>query len=379
MKNESIIRAIGEIDEDIILEASIIHNEQNLRTERIAKKKVSHNARIALIAAVLVLSMGIMAGAVYVLHNWDTVFENYFQPTDKEKETVDSAIEDVDATVSLNGVTLTIRQTIGDDYNLYAVLDIKLPDAFDMSTLIIDPDAGLPKNEHVYTYDEATDTYYYVISPCTKFGRSDSDLYMPFVSFNQTVNGTEIHEGSVDDKIIEVDPVGNTITLLVKRTFTEKISGNPVTLSFEKLSYITDSIANGGVYVDVVNGPFSITWTPSYDCSSKAYTVYNGDTEIGSVILTPFYAAMLLDDASVLGSYRQVYDSIVPEQYLTITLTDGTIIEKQSTYGSIYRETVDSLAFEMDYWFELNKIIDLNEVASVEINGCTVKPAETAN
>lgn len=125
MRRDNIVWAMTDIADDLIREAK----EAPMKHE---KRTFSRTARLALIAAVIAALLAISAGAYYAIHNWNSVLERRFQPSEELKEHLDGMVDEPIATATMHGVTLSVEQTITDGSEFYAVVSMKLPDDFDM-------------------------------------------------------------------------------------------------------------------------------------------------------------------------------------------------------------------------------------------------------
>ena len=103
--------------------------EQNIRVTLQEKKfRRRKPIRAAAIAAAAVLALTVSAGAAYVVRNWDEMLSSYFQPTNQEQQALDNAMQDIGITAEGSGVTITVKQILGDSQSMYVTMDITLPE-----------------------------------------------------------------------------------------------------------------------------------------------------------------------------------------------------------------------------------------------------------
>lgn len=118
MKSKNILDAIGMIDDELILDA------------KTNTKKIKH--RFILCVAVITTFL-LMTTALAVNLGWHTKLLNYLKPNEKQLETLNKATNLSEVTVSNNGVTVTVKQTLADKFGVYVLYEITAPENFEFN------------------------------------------------------------------------------------------------------------------------------------------------------------------------------------------------------------------------------------------------------
>ena len=102
---------------------------EDLNARETAKRKRPMKFKVLLAAAALcVLASGTVLAAEWF--GWNTQILNKFQPSQKQQEQLPEtgAIQNVEQVSTVNDVPVTLKQVIHDNYNLYLLCEITLPE-----------------------------------------------------------------------------------------------------------------------------------------------------------------------------------------------------------------------------------------------------------
>lgn len=101
----------------------VLHPEEGGRPV----KYILHVSRLAAVAAAVVLiTVGVCVAAT--VFQWNEKFAELFQPTASQMEALQGATSQPQASVTQNGVTVTVRQTLADQHGIYVLCDIEGPE-----------------------------------------------------------------------------------------------------------------------------------------------------------------------------------------------------------------------------------------------------------
>lgn len=117
------------------------------QAHRCHRKPTGRLSRAAMAAAIFFLCAG-SATAAAVHFEWDDALRTFLHPTAKQSEQLMPAGAEVNQSITDNGVTVTIRQVLGDKYSVYILGDIQAPEgtvlddnfSFDTNHLRIESD-----------------------------------------------------------------------------------------------------------------------------------------------------------------------------------------------------------------------------------------------
>jgi hypothetical protein len=300
-----------------------------------------------LLVILITLALAVTAGAAYVALNWDPIFVRRFHPTEEQTSQLGNAVGSGAIVSDCGGVTLKVRQTLGDDKTIYVILDIALPESAPLEELIgSDPDAAHP--------DILPDKLWFSPVPLTyedvkgkSFGNDFKpvhDLLLPF-------------DGSWTVKAEAADIGTNTLTyLLCCSPESASLDGKPLTI-------LIDRLVRSGNHNTILEGPFVISWTPEFSADSRTFEIRDGDYTVGIVTISPF---------TLKGSlYKSDYAS-ADELFHSVSLTfrDGkTYMPQHEGYGGSYSSPSGACSFDTQF----TNILTLDDVAAVHMAGYTIE------
>lgn len=404
MTNSDLIWAIRGIDEDLLLE-----------TERDPKKIYHRPLKILLIAAAMVLLLGGTVLGVYAGVHWSELMETYFQADENDKALLDDYTQTVYASVEQDGFTFRVTQLMGDEHCMVAALEIQLPE--ELSNITVDTEELLSVAEENgytqedvaqrldigYDYKELPEIIHTPVFPETHFAAvhlSKEDLlYAAEEQFDTYSENDSPYDWSfcVSDvlnhaflkeaidkysasigtgELLQMyDPEANKLTSLIYMHSDLNLVGRPCTLVISEL-FLEDLIAT---YSRPEDDSFELSLTPlltepvvlhfdaTYQPEGQDYEIYQEDTLIGTMSLSPFTANLDFpqppDDPNRLPPNRIDY---LQDEELTVTLTNGsTVVCHEKSSGFV----------ETQFCFAMtDEIVDLEKIEKITLLDYTFKP-----
>lgn len=401
MTKSDLIWAIREIDEDLIRDAP-------------TKKLHTRPLRLALIAAAIVLLLSGTALGVYAGIHWSEIMETYFHADNDDKELMDSYTQTVYATAEQDGCTFRVTQLMGDEHCMVAALEILLPEELrnitvDTEELLSVAEANGYTREDVawrlnigYDYKELPERIHTPVSAETGFAAvhcgkealladteellsdyPDCGIYTKSLAIQDALSGKFFSSFDIngsafagDSPMTQVyDSETNTLTCLVSMHASIDLVGRPCTLVISEI-FLEDLIAT---YSQPEDDSFELSLTPlltepvvlhfdaTYQPKGQDYEIYQEDTLIGTMSLSPFTANLDFpqppDDLNRLAPNTIDY---LRDEEITVTLTDGSTV----TY-----RTKTSGFLETQFCFAMtDEIVDLEKIEKITLLDYTFKP-----
>lgn len=96
-----------------------------------AERKIFMRRRIYKTALITAALAALLTTAVFAANfGWNEKMIELFKPSESQMERLGSAADIPEATVTQNGVTVTVKQTLADNHGIYALCDIEAPQDF---------------------------------------------------------------------------------------------------------------------------------------------------------------------------------------------------------------------------------------------------------
>lgn len=421
MKEEKLLRSIGNIDGELILEAK----EPAIKLRRPIK--------LALIAAAVVLLLTAVVGGAYVLKNWDTIFEVYFAPEDAVRMALDNAMTDVNVSETKNGITYTVRQIMGDTHSILMAVEIQLPEDVTVPTVnVAELEALAEKNgyyeegqlremlEDTYGYDGVSETFCGIIDVgafelgpghieedafMEQWKKADavgaSNVGLDLLNAMPHSDGAKMWGGRL--RYSSFDPEKNVLTLLLQAYQDRAWSGKAYTLALWKL-YVEDWMdrfsrpagteddsenEENFARTNLMEEPVLLCFDADFVPYTSDYDVYLGEEKIGTAQLSPMSlyfdlprpervkdvksGNFVFPRDTVMGKRWRGYIYALEKEYgrdwdrtISILLADGTEIAcKPSSGGMAHGEHLYTLP---------EKLFRLEDVAEIRVKGLTLVP-----
>ncbi len=343
--------------------AEAANKEQPMSTSRITRTSRHKRLPLAAVAAgiALALSLGGIAYATGSLVSVERFVSHLFGTEEPKVEVVDKVGRPVGVAQSVGGVTISADAIIGDKTNLAVIFSISKDDGSAFEGIEAD-DNGL-----------------------LALGFSE-DLDVDFPPISQIMQG---YGATGSSYFFDADPADNAIQLVETRSYESDGSGNISLIGRTMTAHFADLKNYANSYEDapvIAPGSWTLSFPLDYEDASRDlplgqhFEVNGIDATIDELTISPIalhlaYAA----DQKVMGtsgeSGRQSeHDSKLSDTLLgvqvTLTMTDGSTIAVESHGGGRISEAGEVAECETSIFFD--RILDLDEVASVTIGGTTI-------
>ena len=260
------------------------------------RRKKSGKKKFPIVLAAVIASLSVTAGTAAYVIQWNSKVAEHFGANEQQQSALVSAgaVAPVDQTVTVNGLTVTALQTLGDKNGVYLMFNVKAPEGMTLS----DDNGFFPKP----TIEGAGHVSF--------FGSG----FMP------RTGGTAANERYLD--------------LWLSNDNQEDWNGKTITIEFKVLT-----APNGTVKPDVIlTGPWKLSWKLSYSDKTqtfaikKTYNVNGHNVVVDSVALSPLSMKIVLSGD---GLKQLIADSDLDTAGTlispTLTLKDGKTFD---LYGS---------------------------------------------
>lgn len=286
----------------------------NRATDKINQKNATRHIRFgrtALICAVCAAFITSVAAAAGYFR-LDEMFYKYLHGSDTS---VEVAGEDITAQDTSNGITVTAKQVIGDDYGFYVIFDVAEKDNIIKRVAVNEAEVEI-KGADVYQ-----------CSDIIGMQGENPNTFMLHIMSCENLQGKEI-------------------AVRLKNTGTSKIKDNK--------SY---GLALG-------NSEWNLNWKINYSNSAKSFDVskpigiYGGTALWESVSISPVSVSVKMTDLSGIKPHCGILDDII-----TVTMKDGSVFSSDNS------EDTDILSDTDFITMSFNRIIDINKIESVSFAG----------
>ncbi len=312
----------------------------------------------AVTAIALVLGLGGVAYATGSLVSVERFVGHLFGAEEPKVEIVDKIGRPVGVAQSSNGVTVSADAIIGDKTNVAVIFSIAKDDGTAFEGVEAAEDGLLP------------------------LGFSD-DLEVDFPLLTQITQG---YGATGSAYFYDADPSDNAIQLVETRSFESdgpglSLIGRTMTAHFSTLKLYGD-----GEPIVLADGSWTLSFPLDYEDASIAlatgqdFEVSDIPATIDELTISPialhlrYTAQQKLAWTSGESGRMSEHDSKLSDSLLgvevNLNMTDGTSVAVESSHGGRITEDGDVADCETSIFF--NRILDLNEVASITIGGTTV-------
>ena len=336
--------------------------------------------RKAALAAVLAVALTLSVGAA-VLVNWDDIFTDYFGPGAAETPMAAKAFQAVNISSVCDDVTLTLRQALVDEKNLYLILDYQLPDTVDREAVAMAYESedrqvngiGLPDISYYLTGDvsweelKAADQGMWADIDWT-----DPNAYISYVGREKALMGSALAKhtsgttGGSESQGYDMET--NTLTYLFHiavKSGSADFTAQPVTVLLTPPVLRVD-----GVDTAVTDHPALVTFQPTG--SSQTLTAsYQQDGVFVQTVLSPFSIHVQLTG-------NTVYEGLEDLRAATsLVLTDGNTLPVQELArsglsGSTGSRPDGALPFSLSFSCSFQDLLDVSQVTAVQVGDVTI-------
>jgi hypothetical protein len=288
-----------------------------------------------LTAALIALAVLTMTTALAIGFGWHEKLIKYLSPSDEQMAALDGAADTPDATVTQNGVTITVKQTLADSFGIYVLYEMTVPENIELSDSI----------QWMFSHLDVP------------VGQTDDYVTMG-------VGSTEILEQS-----------GNTRTVLLHQQFTAPFENGYIELVFLNLGYYNfpevPQENSAPEFITLVEGEWNLKWEFSFEDTGKTIEVnepvsYNGsENTLTRIVLSPMSVCAYITGDDIVGSARPA-----------VNFKDGTQIEfdaksNNASFG-YYLVDEETLLYANHLYYRFENIVDLEDVESITIGDVTV-------
>lgn len=287
------------------------------KPKKLSKKKWL----VGVLVATMMIGTVAMANEYFEL-NFDNTLLSYLG-IDKDNESLKGAGVDINKSVTDNGLKLNIRYTLADKHHIYILIDVETP-----SNIII------PENAYF----------------------NDTQITLK----KQSSAGWSIQD--LEDE----DYSDNKRSYIISYNTQGKLKENEISVDFKDFGYYSDEKDE---FISLVNGEWKVSWELDYIDVSKEIIVNrfikskNSSFFITSVNISPISVS-----ANLIG--RNNGNFMIDE----ITLKDGK--SYSGNYNNdiyISSQNISSSFLKAYTSAEFNKVLDINNIESITIDGEVIK------
>ena len=327
--------------------------------------------RKALLAAVLIVTLTVSAGAV-VIANWDAILASRFGEWAASTPMGQAAFQEVYVTSVCDDVTLTVRQALVSEKTVYLVLDYQLPDTVDREAVQradqSDDDFIYPPEIGYYLTGDFSWADFKAADLKRWHGLDWSDFTSYgdyFLSWNtlQPYRLSNFSDGSSGEVASQgYDPETNTLAYLCSITAKDgdlDFTAQPLTL------LVTPPVLRvNGVDTAVTNHPAILTFQPSAVSQTLTGSYRHGGFSARAV-LSPL---SIYVEVSGGTAYRDTEELVSDPSLL---LRDGSILPAVDLIfgftGGGSHNTEDEYLSSADFTSQFQDLLDVSQVAAVQV------------
>lgn len=323
------------------IKAMVHQNIAASTPKRQKRQKFSRPVQWLTAAAVLFFCTGTAFAAAHYFQ-WDDALRHYLSPTPQQADELSSAGATIGQSFTDNGITVTLKQVLGDKYGVYILLDVLGPD-----DLVFDDSFSFTQN-HLTIIPQGS--------------QSGSALGYGYTAIPN-----------------EQEP--NRFSLIFDLNSAESLVGSTAKLELGDLRRYSISDMD---YLPVSEGSWAFEWTMDYtDVSRSAvidvpFDLYQNDDRLTEVTISPL-SMSLEASGSGIKAWDENPDFDLPDaggyllDHIALIKTDGTEIALPS-----YSSGSSSSDGTLRITYTFGQILDLNDIESIKI-GDTIIPIPQSN
>lgn len=289
--------------------------------------------RLSLTAAIIAICVLTMTTALAIGLGWNEKLMEYLKPSEEQMETLNGAVNMPEATITQNGVTITVKQTLADSFGIYVLYEMTVPE-------------GVELNDDIRWNLEVLNV------PTEKTGES-------------------VTVGSGGSEILEQS--GNKRTVLYHIQMTAPFKNGDIILTLRDLTHYTRNGATGPIEITpVVKGEWELKWEFNFVDTSKVVEVnkplsINGSEDtITKIVISPMSVCAFIKGDDILMS------GVRP----TVNFKDGSQIaydvnSKGKSFG-YYLIDEANMIYQNQLYYRFENIISMETVESITIGDVTI-------
>jgi len=310
---------------------TILQNKKGgIRPAKRARKK------IPALAAVIAISILTITTAFAINFGWNEKLINYFNIAENQMHLLEDAVDIPEATLTKNGVSITVKQTLADSMGVYVLYEMLVPDDIELSV-------------------EITWEIDYIRVTTEQTG----------ADYSTAVIGQDILEQSAHQR-----------TGLFHFIPSEPIANGTMQLYFRNLGYyktlIEDDDSRTVDFIPLIEGEWDLKWNFIYKDTSKIVTpnqlmsVNGNHNTITKISVSPI---------SICLFARGEEDAILAEQ-VHVYFKDGRQItydakDENSLFGCTLIDESEMI-YDYQFYYRFDRMIAPDEIESVEIGNVMV-------
>lgn len=275
------------------LKAAVLAGKQrrSLRPRRVGRR--------TLLAALVTAGLLASAGAALEAANWSPAFLERFGSESRDTPGAEGVFREVNAANTCGGVTLTVRQAIGDEKNLYILLDYQLPEDADLEAARGGAALPVSLGRKNLTWEEIRD-------------RDPEELRSAFL-FDD--GGYSLHT-----QYLDFDPESRTLRYLIGADLSDlpplkRLLNPPVTL----LAFPPEAQAGEGT-VPLTDRAAVVTFRPTFDAATVSGTAET-DSNTYRAEVSPLSFQVHIEGADIpVADFHASFEGA-----LALRFRDGTV------------------------------------------------------
>lgn len=282
---------------------------------------------------------------------WDALFVNTLNPDPSIMHKLDSSVQDINLKSSINGVTVHVKQTLGDAKTLYIAFDVIFPDDINAEFL---SDEDVQSGTFISSLPGTVELFE---------GKIDhNDIKEMNVSqVNAKYSSNKIpFEGNASIERKEVDVEKNSMSYLLSFNSNNKcFDVNELTLLIEGFN-----LKKSDTDIKHYSGLHAISWPVENTTPIMEKEIFNKDQVVGSILLSPFSFTGTIDSSD----YKTAYEFHTSIQFI---FKDGRILQPETALtgkSGSFDPNVGSAT--RSYLF--TQPVDVDNVDQIKIGGFTV-------
>jgi hypothetical protein len=295
------------------------------------KPIITKHRRIPVIAAALLAVAVIFSGtALAISLGWHEQLMEYLKPNKEQIENLEVAVDMPEATVTHNGVTVTVKQTLADAFGIYVLYEMTVPETIKLDDNVqwIFSNLSVPVGE--------TDEYVFV--------------------------------GTTGTTVLEQN--GNKRTALIHKQVSAPLENGKIELLFRDLSYF-DITQGAGPFLPLVEGEWKLGWDFTYVDTSRTVgldlpiSINGSKNTITQVIISPMSVCVYLTGDDIAGIVQP-----------TVIFKDGNEIsydvKNRNASFPYYLSDADNEIYMNQLYYRFEKIVDPSDVAGIQIGDMVI-------
>lgn len=289
--------------------------------------------RFSVAVAVIVICVLTATTALAINLGWHEKLIEYLNPSEELMETLNGAVSTPGATLTKNGVTISVKQTLADSFGIYVLYEMTVPEDIEL-------------NDDIRWKWEVID--------------------VPTVKTDETITA-----GTSGSEILE--QTGNKRTVLYHIQKTAPFENGYIKLTLRNLEYVKRNGATGHIeFIPLVEGEWDLKWEFNYVDTSKTIEVnkplsINGSEDtITKIVISPMSVCAFVKGDDILGSAHPVVNFKDGSQ---LTYDDFEFKNKSFEY---YLVDENNMIYNNQMYYRFENIINVSDVESITIGDVTI-------